>query len=284
MIKDRAIGCLVGLAIGDALGTPVEFKERDTFPPVTGMQGGGAFRLKPGEWTDDTSMALALADSILKKGTIDKVDLIERFIKWYMNGEYSHNNKCFDIGTTTSTALRNYIRTKRYTDAANETHLSGNGSLMRLAPVLVRWHNADIDFVQKMAWKSSVVTHGADSVNDSIAKLTAILYYLINGGEFGGRYIDKCKDMKRKEVKSSGYCVDTLEAAIWAVANTSSFDEAVLLAVNLGDDADTVGAVAGQIAGAKYGFESINPTWIKQLAWNDRIINIANKLHEAGEH
>ena len=276
--KNRAIGCLVGLAVGDAVGTTVEFKERDSFPPVTDMVGGGVFRLNVGEWTDDTSMALALADSILEKNTVDKVDLIEKFVKWYRDGAYSHR-PCFDIGGTTRRSLMYYHRTGIYSDAPDDHFSSGNGSIMRLAPVPIRWHN-DFETSQKMAWEQSVTTHGSAAVKGSVNILNEILWKYINEVEYTKS--SHIKSLDRNSIDSSGFCEATLVAALWAVENTDNFNDAILLAVNLGDDADTVGAVCGQIAGAKYGIDGIRKDWVEKLAWSDKIIDIATKLYEAG--
>jgi len=276
--RNKAIGCLIGLAVGDALGTTVEFMPRDSYPLVTDMVGGGPFGLNPGEWTDDTSMALALADSILEKGTVDKIDLIQKFSLWYTKGEYSHNGKCFDIGITTSWALRNYFLPVSYRDAVNDFRQSGNGSIMRLAPVPIRWHN-DYDTTLTMAWEQSVVTHGSDAVRESVCSLAQILFRLINGKSVD---FSPYKDISRQLVRSTGYCEDTFNAAMWSVANSDSFNSAVLLAANLGDDADTVAAVTGQIAGALYGFDAIRKDWVDKLAWSLKIQELAVKLYDAG--
>lgn len=279
--KNKVIGCLVGLAVGDALGTSVEFKERDTFEPVTDMRGGGVFQLNPGEWTDDTSMALALADSILEKGTVDKVDLIQKFVKWYREGAYSHNGRCFDIGGTTRRSLMYYHMKGIYEDAPDDFIQSGNGSIMRLAPIPIRWYD-DYDTAFQMAWDQSITTHGSTTVKETINKMMSIILNFIHQLEPRINFRDY-KNRDRNDIKSTGYCVDTLDAALWAIANTDNFNDAVLLAVNLGDDADTVGAVTGQIAGALYGFSGIRKDWIEKLAWSDKIIDTAEKLFEAGK-
>ena len=136
---DRALGCLFGLAVGDALGTTLEFATRDARPHLTDMVGGGPFGLRPGEWTDDTSMALCLADCLIACGELDQGDLMERFVRWWQEGENSHSGRCFDIGTTTQRALQRFIETGDPVAGATDPGTAGNGSVMRLAPVALRW-------------------------------------------------------------------------------------------------------------------------------------------------
>jgi len=263
--RDRAIGAFIGLAVGDALGTTIEFSRRDTYSPVADMIGGGPFGLKPGEWTDDTSMALCLADSLIASGgSLDAHDLAERFVRWWREGENSVNGRCFDIGNATRSALANYIRTG---EPRGDDHVrsAGNGGIMRLAPVALS-ARGDADRAAALARAQSEVTHAAQECLDAAEVLARVLVAGIAGhsrdalsagaeaklatpkitavaaGAWSGK--------SRAEIKSSGYVVDTLEAALWAVGGSKNFEEAVLKAVNLGDDADTVGAVTGQIAGA----------------------------------
>jgi ADP-ribosyl-[dinitrogen reductase] hydrolase len=281
--KDRAMGAFIGLAVGDALGTTVEFQARDSFPPVTDMVGGGVFKLKPGQWTDDTSMALCLADTLIAgKGQLDKKVLLEKFLRWWKFGENSCTGECFDIGNTTRKALAWYDRTGMLENNPEEG-ASGNGSLMRLAPVAVcgkdRWITA------RLATQQSMTTH-ASQIAVSVCGQTAwLLADLIDGRkikpeDWGEQYgivsWDSLFNATRSEIESSGYVVDTFRAALWSVIKTSSFRDAVLLAVNLGDDADTVGAVTGQIAGALYGLNAIPVDWRRKLAWTQ-------KLHEKAE-
>jgi len=140
-ITDRAIGALLGLAIGDAIGTTLEFRARDTYAPLTDMVGGGPFDLRAGEWTDDTAMALALADSLEARDDLDEQDLLGRFADWWQSGTYSCKGKCFDIGITTQQALLRWQSTKEPHCGSTDPMSAGNGSLMRLAPVAVRFWN-----------------------------------------------------------------------------------------------------------------------------------------------
>ncbi|MGC2412165.1 MAG: ADP-ribosylglycohydrolase family protein [Stellaceae bacterium] len=140
-VVDRALGCLLGLAVGDALGTTLEFERRDVRPLLTDLIGGGPFGLKPGEWTDDTSLALCLADSLIACGGLDQRDLMSRFVRWWREGENSHNGRCFDVGITTRQALSRFVRTGDPVAGSTDPNAAGNGSIMRLAPVVLRWVN-----------------------------------------------------------------------------------------------------------------------------------------------
>ena len=136
-MADRARGALLGLAIGDALGTPLEFSVRDSLPRRTEMTGGGPFRLAPGQWTDDTAMALALADSLVRCAGLDPADLMGRFVRWWRTGAYSCTGRCFDIGTLTAQALARFEATGEALAGATHEAAAGNGSLMRLAPAVL---------------------------------------------------------------------------------------------------------------------------------------------------
>lgn len=275
--RDRAIGALVGLAVGDALGTSVEFKERDTYEPVTTLRGGGAFRLQPGEWTDDTSMALCLAESLIwTGGEVDPEHLLSRFCDWYENGHNSTTGRCFDIGTTTREALLNF-KSKGITVAPDQDHLSGNGSIMRLAPAAIVHHRSYDDAV-RVSIDQSVPTHNSKKCRDACEELALMISAGIRGEDQGLN--QRIKDIPRDQISSSGYVLDTLVAAQWAVLNTSTFDDAVLLAANLGDDADTVAAVTGQIAGSLYGYSAIREEWRNTVFWHDHLVYVANRLYD----
>jgi ADP-ribosyl-[dinitrogen reductase] hydrolase len=280
--EDRAVGCLVGLAVGDALGSAVEFKQRGTFPHVTGMQGGGPFDLNPGEWTDDTSMAIALGEALLEDPHLnDPGKLMTRWYRWYRGGDYSHNGRCFDIGGQTSSALRKWQATGGRLPELTEK--AGNGGIMRLAPAAVRWwkHASIADAVAR---RQSGLTHNNLACSNYAGRLAVILAKGIPEGPSGAVSAMDTNIGTRpiKLVKSTGYVLDTFEAACWAVAQRGSFAYSVLKAVNLGDDADTVGAVTGQIAGAAYGLSAIPREWLEVLAWRDRIIQLGRDLYEAG--
>jgi ADP-ribosyl-[dinitrogen reductase] hydrolase len=292
-VLDRALGALVGLAVGDALGTTIEFKQRDTYHPVTGMVGGGPFRLKPGEWTDDTAMALCLADSLIASGgVLDPRDLASRFVRWWDKGENSVNGYCFDIGIATSQALHGFKTTGQPT-GSTDPRSAGNGGIMRLAPAVLA-ARGDRDRAVDLARLQSLVTHAAAECLDAADALARVLHAGIAGE--GGTALDAAaqagvpsakihaiaqgswRGKSRPSIRSGGYVVDTLEAALWAVGTSGDFAEAVLKAVNLGHDADTVGAVAGQVAGAVWGYDAIPQEWRATLAWHDAIVARGRRL------
>jgi ADP-ribosyl-[dinitrogen reductase] hydrolase len=298
-VEDRALGCLLGLAIGDAVGTTLEFSARDSKPRLTDMVGGGPFKLAAGEWTDDTSMALALGDSLLTAERLDEADLMARFVRWWRNGDYSCRGSCFDIGITTRDALSSFERTGDPIAGSSDPHSAGNGSLMRLAPVVL--HGLAIGELggTTAAVQQSRTTHGAEACIDSCSGFAFRLYIATTGKMrsflfnfdvhdasdpaiariFEGSWRGK----PRAAIRSSGYVAHSLEAALWCVARTSNFRDAVLLAANLGDDADTTAAITGQLAGALYGRSGIPRDWLDKLAWRERIEDLGwHLVHRPG--
>ena len=294
-VLDRAKGALVGLALGDALGTTLEFARRDTKPPVTDLVGGGPFGLAAGEWTDDTSMALCLADSLLAAGGLDVRDLAERFCRWYEDGHNSVTGECFDIGNATRGALDSFRATGEPLSGSTNPNSAGNGSLMRLSPVAIRWWH-DRAAAVEAARLQSRTTHGAAQAVEACALFAELLVEAISGASKetvlrarewpGDTEVAKVaagswhtKD--RDAISSSGYVLDTLEAALWCVDHTGSIEEALILAANLAGDADTVAAVTGQLAGALWGMSGAPAAWLDKLAWRDRIESLAAQLYEA---
>lgn len=279
-LRDRARGALVGLAVGDAVGTTNEFKERGEFTPLTDMVGGGVFRLNPGEWTDDTSMALCLADSIIEHNDINAADLLSRFSGWYREGKNSHNGRCFDIGTTCSSAIVSFEREGQL-EAPGWHWSAGNGSIMRLAPVAIRWHT-DMSAAISKAIDQGKTTHGAEACKVGCMALAGILVKLINEPDFDV-IPDKhlYEGFKAWSLDNSGFVTATNLAAQWAFVTTDNFRDCILAASNLGGDADTIAAVAGQMAGAKYGMSAIPAEWLEKLAWRDHIIGLADQLFDA---
>jgi ADP-ribosyl-[dinitrogen reductase] hydrolase len=293
---DRARGALLGLAIGDALGTTLEFSRRDSAPRHSEMIGGGPFRLDPGVWTDDTSMALCLADTLLAAGEVEPRDLMGRFIGWWRRGENSVTGSCFDIGNTTRAALERFERTDNPLAGATAESAAGNGSLMRLAPVAL-FYCDDRTAAGQAARLQSQTTHAAPECLEACEAFAHLLVDAFNGAEkdtllrgatagFSGQVADilagRWRGKTREAISSSGYVAHTLEAALWAVSQASSFEEALILAVNLGDDADTVGAVTGQLAGALWGASAIPSRWLERLAWKDRLDATAQALLQRG--
>ena len=296
-VRDRAQGALIGLALGDALGTTLEFSTRDTLPPVTDLVGGGPFELAPGEWTDDTSMALCLADSLLERNGLDARDLVERFCRWHEEGYNSVTGECFDIGVTTCEALRSYRATGEPLSGSTDPRSAGNGSLMRLAPVAIRWWH-DRAAAVAAARLQSRTTHGAAQAVEACALFAELLVEAIAGATKEGALRDRMwnrdaevaavaagswRNKARDDSSSSGYVLHTLEAALWCVGRSESVADALVLAANLGRDADTVGAVTGQLAGALWGTAGAPAAWLDKLAWRERIEALAARLFEAGE-
>lgn len=293
-LLSRCRGCLLGLATGDAVGTAVEFKPRGTFPLATGMTGGGPFNLPAGAWTDDTSMALCLGTSLLECGGFDAADQMRRYCRWYREGYLSSTGKHFDIGGTTSGALERFLSTGEPYSGSPSPHSAGNGSIMRLAPVPIYWY-PDVESAVKWAGESSRTTHGAAECVESCRLLAGMLCRALAGEEkegvlFGSDPAEfSCPKVKalaageyrgrsRDRISGSGYVIDCLEASAWCLLQTGDFREAVLLAVNLGNDADTTGAVCGQLAGALYGEEGIPPEWLSRLVMCGEIREMAGRL------
>lgn len=294
-IRGRAVGALLGLAVGDAVGTTLEFCSRDAQARLEDMVGGGPFDLPLGAWTDDTAMALALAESLAICETLDCRDLMDRFVKWWQNGDYSCTGHCFDIGITTRQALDRYLWTGEPLAGSNDPQTAGNGSLMRLAPVAVRFWR-DRTRLISIAADQSRTTHGAEEAVDACRAFAELLGEAIAGSprtdllaprRFEGApavaqvMAGSWRGRARDTIRSSGYVVHTLEAAIWSVARTADFRSAVLLAANLADDADTVAAVTGQLAGALYGLSGIPDRWLDRVAWKDRLLETARRLLSA---
>lgn len=296
-LLDKLSGSLIGLAVGDAVGTTVEFKPRGSFPPVTDMTGGGPFKLPVGYWTDDTSMALCIADSLRENNGLDENDLLSKFVDWHLHGYNSSTGRCFDIGNTTINALHNYIENGSIHNNDNAKFYSGNGSIMRLAPVAIYYH-ADPEMAVTISAGQSKTTHAALPAVHGCELLAMILLNafstddkdqalnLVIPAHWDPLVVDVASmsflNSDMSQIKSSGYVIDTLKAAIWSFYNTNSFSDAILTAANLGDDADTVAAVTGQIAGAFYGESSIPDTWIEKLHDYNRIKQLAIELAKKG--
>ncbi len=292
--RDRALGCLLGLAVGDAVGAAVEFKARDSFPPLTDMIGGGPFNLQPGEWTDDTTMALCLAESLLATDTVDQEDFMLRLRGWLEHGENTVPGRCFDIGATTRAAIENYIATGFAASGRMEPTSAGNGSLARLAPLAI-FTAGDHDNAEFLALKQSRSTHAHQECLDGCKLFVAQLLDALAGADKDAATRQRVMSLSpkllfisagewrtktREQIRSSGYVVHTLEAALWSIWQTDNFRDAVLTAANLGDDADSVAAVAGQLAGALYGAHAIPAAWLAKLAWRDRIETLAADLFD----
>ena len=296
---DRYRGALLGLAAGDALGTTLEFKSRGTFTPLTDMVGGGPFGMKPGEWTDDTSMALCLAESLVEKQGFDPIDQLTRYVSWWRDGKYSVKGYCFDIGITTAGSLRRFEANGHPHSGSTDPGAAGNGSLMRLAPAPLAFA-ADPAAAVRRAGDSSRTTHGAVECVDACRYYGGLLVGAVQGRtkeellapgfapvpglwdaeplapKVAAVAAGSFRTKAEAEVSGSGYVVHTLEAALWAFAATDTFRAGAVKVVNLGDDADTTGAVYGQLAGTFYGVDAIPAEWRAKLAMRERIEGLAD--------
>ena len=297
------MGSLLGLAAGDALGAPVEFKRPGSFEPITGMIGGGSWGLPPGYWTDDTSMALCLAESLLELEGFDLADQLDRYLLWYRQGHLSSTGKCFDIGVTTEGSLKRYEESGDPFSGPTEPATAGNGSIMRLAPVPLVYAG-DLRMAVEKSGESSRATHGALEAIDSCRYFGGLIAAAVTGTDkdeilsrlqpdepsYWKEY-PLCEKVAAiangsfkvkapPDIRGTGYVIASLEAALWAFYTTNSFRDGCLRAVNLGDDADTTAAVYGQLAGAHYGASAIPSEWIQELTQRPLIESFAAKLHE----
>ncbi|MHC4958561.1 MAG: ADP-ribosylglycohydrolase family protein [Planctomycetota bacterium] len=294
---DRSIGCLLGLAVGDALGTTLEFQPPGTFEPIGDVVGGGPFGLEAGQWTDDTSMALCLAESLLECRGFDAADQMRRYVRWWREGHWSSTGECFDIGNTTSAALRRFEETGEPFAGSDDARSAGNGSLMRLAPVAI-YYAPEKGAAREAANNSSRTTHGAMEAVAACGFFAEVLVDALAGKSKGDLLRDRggnsmlpakiaviagAQSYARKEppdIRGTGYVVDCLEAALWAFHKSTNFRDGALLAVNLGDDADTTGAVYGQIAGAHYGASGIPEEWRAKIHRRVDIEGLARRLQD----
>lgn len=293
-LLSRYHGALLGLVCGDAVGTTVEFEPRGSFAPVTDMTGGGPFRLQAGQWTDDTSMALCLGESLLERDGFDAKDQMTRYLKWSKFGYLSSTGACFDIGGTVHGALAKFEQTGEPFCGSTNPRTAGNGSLMRLVPAVLFAH-PNLENVLHCATASSRTTHAAPEALESCALFANLLHSVLLGCEKSMLFAQvQCRLQEPKlvtmasgafiaksesQIRGNGYCVDSLEAARWCFFNTDSFESAILKAANLGEDADTTAAIVGQIAGAFYGVDAIPAHWLARLAMRDDIAQMAERLH-----
>lgn len=316
LMESKYMGCLVGMAVADAVGAANEFGQVLTGTKViTGMIGGGPHRLKVGEWTDDTSMALCLAVSLSVKGIYDSHDVLDRYARWRGDGYLSSNGRCFDIGGTTSSAISNFIKTG--SDHAPVGGSPSNGSIMRLAPVPMFFAD-DLRLAETMSAESSRTTHSNPACIQACAFLGGVIARLLTDNRrkevilsemsnsewmvpsfFEPRNSSEVTHVRRvmgvaagsyaniheEDVSQAGSVWATLEAALYTFLTTPNFETGALMIANRGDDSDTVGAVYGMIAGAYYGLAGIPPEWVDMLARKDDIELLAHDLflHNIGE-
>ena len=302
MIENKYTGSLLGLAIGDALGAPLEFAKPGTFKPVNDFHGGGIFKLNAGEWTDDTSMALCLAESLARCNGFDAKDQMETYWKWLAEGYLSVRDKAVGVGKTTMRAIFEYKKSGDPYSRVTNPMSAGNGSIMRLAPVPLFYIDDPLQAIE-MSGESAKTTHALQVNTDTCKYFGGLIWGAANGvkkeellsenySPVSGYWDEhemvsdlpevasgSFKIKNPPEIMGAGYVVKSLEAALWAFHNSDSFEEGVLKAVNLGDDADTTGAIYGQLAGAYYGLDGIPDRFQEKLAMKDIILSYAEKLY-----
>jgi ADP-ribosylglycohydrolase len=297
---DRFRGCLVGLAVGDAVGTATEWKPYKSFKPITDMVGGGPFNLEPGYWSDDTSMSLCLASSLVEFKEFDPRDQMERYCRWWKEGYLSSTGSCFDIGMTIAGALTRFEQSGNPFEGPTAPDTAGNGSLMRLAPVPMYFVASPAKAIDFSA-ESSRTTHGTATAVDACRYFAGILVGALSGASKADILAESYRPDRKwragelhpqiqeiaagsfklrqpPEIRGGGFVVETIEAALWAFYNTKNFRECILAAANLGHDADTTGAISGQVAGAFYGHSGIPKEWLTKLQQCEMIETLANKL------
>lgn len=299
---DRIRGGLLGLAAGDAVGTTIEFRPPGSFAPLTDMVGGGPFGLPAGGWTDDTAMAACLAESLVETGGFDPTDQLRRYLRWYREGHWSATGRCFDIGNTTRGALERFEASgDPATAGATHESSAANGSIMRLAPAPLAFARDPAEAV-RLAGESSRTTHALPVCVDACRFLGGLLVGAVRGApkeallapafapapglwdaaplhpEIADVAAGSFRAKSPPAIRGTGHAVASLEAALWAFATTDDFEACVLAAANLGDDADTTAAVAGQLAGAFYGRAGIPARWLARLALQAQLDALADGL------
>ena len=299
--ENTILSSILGFAVGDALGVPAEFKKRDELKnkPVFNMEAFGSHNQPAGTWSDDTSMVIATMDSIIEKDEIDYNDIMQKYSQWYKNAQYTPNNVVFDIGNGTRNAIENYLKgTKAVNCGSSIYYNNGNGSLMRMIPIVLycifnnyseRQEVETIYYYSSLTHANEISLMGCKIYYDfvkalmelkdpkeALAKLSSYDYekyydcsYLYNRILSG-----KIANLEESDIQSSGYILDTLEAVIWCILKTNSYKEAVLKAINLGDDTDTIGALTGAIAGILYGLDDIPQEWISTLQKSDELVKV----------
>ena len=299
-LQDKIHGAMYGLAIGDAMGAPVEFRPRGKFTPVTEFRDGGPFKLKAGQWTDDTSMALCLAASLIECKGMDAKDQMDRYLRWVNDGYMSCVGKGIGIGQTVLRSLVRYHNTKDPYQGSISTKHAGNGCIMRLAPVPIFYHD-DAEKAVLNAVDSARTTHASPQALQTTAYFAGLIWGALNQvpkDELLEPYYTPMKDLSFtdlhphvekviagdykkygvEDLSPSGYAPESLEVALWAFYNSERFEEGLLMAVNMGGDADTIGAIYGQLAGAYHGVGGIPESWVQELDGLEYIDDVIAKL------
>jgi len=255
--RDRMKGMLWGLLVGDALGSPIQFSDKDDHPWITEMVPCPVFDLPAGYWTDDGSMAMCIMDSYMRKSGYDLKDIGATFVKWLFEGYLSSmDGQAFDVGGATQ---RSVSAIAKGSLVNGEESSQGNGTIMRFAP----------SYLIARALKRPEIIHEVSDLTHASAAVRKVCdeFAVVLDEHLAGRRTTRGPggELVRADVPNSGWCVDSLKAALWAFSTTTSFEDGMIAAVNLGGDSDSIGAIYGQIAGAFYGFENIPPRWVKAM-------------------
>ncbi len=292
-IADRAVGAIMGLAVGEALGASVAFTPRDTHAPVTDLVGGGLFARAAGEWGEHTAMTLCLAESLRAAPDFAPPDFMDRLVAWVDRGIPGLRSGPVEVGYTTSSAIERYRWTGRTAETEPRPRPVDAESLIRVAPAAIRWGAAPAT-AERVARRQSRVTHAAPEALDACALLARCLTAALRGEDRTSSLVPgpdpswcapvrglaqgTWKPKRREHIETAGNALDLLEAALWAVYHAESFPQAVLTAVNLGNFADATGALAGQLAGALYGAGALPTRWRRTLVQEDRLRGVAVAL------
>lgn len=303
----RFQGSLIGLAVGDALGATNQFLRPGSFAPISDLVGGGSFSLLAGQWTDDTSMALCLATSLLECEQFNPKDQLSRYVRWWRQGYMSCTKQCYDIGGTTSAALSRFVKTQVEYCGSDRPNSAGNGSLVRLAPVVLYFARHPQQALE-YAMLSSKTTHAYPTCLDACRYLASLILGCLNGtskNEILSENFEPLPDYWKqhpmgapmshlrtgayqlksaKDLRGNGYVINSLETALWAFATSNTFEEGALKAVNLGEDSISTGSIYGQLAGAYYGVQGIPEKWVHRLEQHHYIEEIANRIFEKFQH
>lgn len=310
-MESQIAGSLWGAVVGDALGVPVEFRTRADLAlnPVTTMQGPGTHHQPPGTWSDDSSLIFCTLESLLECNHLVAQDMAERFLRWLRRGYWTPYGEVFDLGIATRQALARFAEGRPLARCGGREEFdNGNGSLMRLIPVSIWVCQTTPEEAIASSHLASIITHAhprSQMVCGFFTLMVRGLYQRLtpqkalqqaweqaqalysNEEEFQSEWPalhrmhpDILPQLTEPEVRSTGYCVHTLEASIWCLLHTLTFEQCVLRAVNLGEDTDTTGCVAGALAGLRYGLDQVPAQWAKALARQDDLIDIIGKFTE----
>lgn len=278
---------IMGLVVGDALGVPYEFKKRGTFN-ADDMVGFGTYNQPPGTWSDDSSMTLATLESIGRLGKIDPADLMENFSQWLNCGSFTPYGEVFDVGGGTRKAIDRYDRNVEPLECGGRTRMdNGNGSLMRILPLaFIPCSVNDINNVSRLTHAHEISLRACRlyiGIAEQLLKGVPLYLALSGSGIFVKEFsrIPTLWKLSSDEINSSGYVVDTLEAALWCVLHGHDYKSTVLMAVNLGEDTDTVAAVAGGLAGIIYGMGDIPTKWLAQIPRWEWIDGLCRKVESS---